>query len=445
MFISRTELLPEDETTNEHEVAKVEEAVQMTADRTGDGLFKGAFRQRRLPGYPGQFDQRGVLWDPNDRVERCPDCHWELEGGRCGQCEWSVSDPEAFSDEDSDSETGTPEFEGAGMHGRIRRFDVGNFLANLEDGGHPHPFHYEAEFSDEADSVITISSDVDDIDPVDHGLAGTDADTPSEAESDLPVVMGGGPIFHHNEIPAMRRTLNGLYDSDVQSTNYDDSEMDDTNLQTTSEMDESDEDEETEDDDDSSELEDFIDHDTPTHIPHRALVHNRFDAEPGGYNNSDNDNSDDDSRTNREPSQASTTTTNTTATTVDSSSEESSEDESRRTPVPRSRPSRQTRVILDDSDEEEDQGNSVHNDSNGDETDATTIPAQPTATRRSRLQTQRARRGQIAPRRNLHSPPRRPTAPNIRGGFDNASGNRRSRAWQPAANRRGMAQTFVTG
>ena len=432
MFISRTELLPEDETTNEHEVARVEEAVQMTTDRTGAGLFKGAFRQRRLPGYPGQNLQRGALWDPDDGVERCPDCHWELEGGRCGQCEWSVSDPEAFSEEDSDSDTGTPEFERRAMGGGRRRFDVGNFLATLEDGG--NPFNFDPEFSDEADSVITISSDVDDIDPVDHGPAGTDADPPSEAESDL-------PAHYRNAIPAMRRALNGIYDSDVQSTNYDDSEMGDTNLQTTSEMDESDDDEESEDDD-SSELEDFIDHDTPTHIPHRALVHDRFEADPGGYNVSDNDSSDEERSTNREPSQAPTTSTNASATTLDSSSEESSEDESRRTPVPRSRPSRQTRVILDDSDEEQDQENPIDNYSNGDESDATTVPAQPTATRRSRLQSQRVRRGQITSRR---SPPRRPAAPNIRGGFDSASGNRRPRAWQPAANRRAMAQTFVTG
>lgn len=83
MFIGRTELLPEDETTQEHEIAKAEEAVQMTTDRDGVGLFKGAFRNHgahhqvihgRARDYQG-------MWDPNDNVRRCPECHWELEGG----------------------------------------------------------------------------------------------------------------------------------------------------------------------------------------------------------------------------------------------------------------------------------------------------------------------------------------------------------------------------
>ena len=78
MFIGRTELLPEDETTNEHEIAKGEEAVQMTADRDGVGLFKGAFRNRGLPHQMlhAGLRRHGAMWDPNDRVDRCPECHW---------------------------------------------------------------------------------------------------------------------------------------------------------------------------------------------------------------------------------------------------------------------------------------------------------------------------------------------------------------------------------
>ena len=206
MFIGRTELLPEDETTNEHEIAKGEEAVQMTADRDGGGLFKGAFRNR---GPPHQMlhaglGRRGAMWDPNDRVDRCPECHWELEGGHCNQCDWSISDAEAFSDEDSDSEADEPDFDPA--TGRVRpRFNAGNFRRALDNGG--DPFDFDPELSDDPDSVITISSDVDDVDPVDHELAGTDVDTHSDAESDLPVAMGGLPRQYHHENAQMRPAL----------------------------------------------------------------------------------------------------------------------------------------------------------------------------------------------------------------------------------------------
>lgn len=455
MFISRTELLPEDETIDEHEMAKTEEAVQMTADRDSVGLFKGAFRNRRSLEqilYAG-FGQRGPFHDPHDGIDRCPECHWELEGGRCNQCEWSMSDAEAFSDEDSDSETGLHEFDSNPARvGVRRRFNghfhsmespTGSFLAALDNDNHP----FGDYFSEEDDSVITISSDVDDIDPVDNEFAGTDADTHSEAESDLPVAMGGRPRHLHRDIQAIERELERLrgrgYESDFQSTNYDDSEMGETNIRTTSEMGESD-DEETEDDE-SSEMDGFIEHDTPSHVSHRAPVQNRFNANPGIYLSSDDDHSDDETNTNREPSQAPTMTTNVSTTTADSSSEDSNEDESRRTPVPRTRPSRQTRVILDDSDEDQVDEKPDVDDSNADESDATTIPAQPTATRRSHLQTQRARRGQNATRQRLVSPPQRPSVPYSRGGFDNGSGSHRPHPLQAITSRRGTAQTHVAG
>ncbi|RJE16704.1 hypothetical protein PHISCL_10959, partial [Aspergillus sclerotialis] len=43
MLIGRADLLPEDETIQEHQVAKEEEAAQLAADRNGPGLFKGIF------------------------------------------------------------------------------------------------------------------------------------------------------------------------------------------------------------------------------------------------------------------------------------------------------------------------------------------------------------------------------------------------------------------
>jgi hypothetical protein len=431
MFIGRTELLPEDETTHEHEIAKGEEAVLMTTDRDGVGLFKGAFRGGRLR---QMRDALRPMHDPHDNVDRCPDCHWELEGHDCYRCGWSRPDAEGFSDEDDSDGSDSEDDVHGPLHGVRPRFNAGNFLRALDNGA--DPFDFDPELSDDADSVITISSDVDDVDPIDHELAGTDADTNSDAESDLPEAMGGRPRQHPVDYldPQMRLAMQQFYANDAPSTHYDDSEMGDTNAETTSETGESDE-EETEDDD-SSEMEDFLDHDTPTHIPHRALVQTRYNENGEIYISSDNDESGDEEDTNRESSQAPTNTTNASGT-VDSSSDESSEDESRRTPVPRSRPSRPTRVILDDSDEEQDQEDVEDGGSDAEQSDATTIPAQPMATRRSHLQSQRARRGQIASRRTSASPPRRLSAPYSR------SGSRRP--LQAIANRRGMAQTYAAG
>lgn len=99
MFISRTELLPEDETVEEHQQAKEDEAGQLAADRAGPGLFKGAFKRQYSPRL--RWGQ-GIM-DPEDNVMRCPECHWELEDGECTQCGFHeyASDSEMNSDEDS--------------------------------------------------------------------------------------------------------------------------------------------------------------------------------------------------------------------------------------------------------------------------------------------------------------------------------------------------------
>jgi len=257
------------------------------------------------------------------------------------------------------------------------------------------------------------------------------------------VAMGGRPRHYHHDIHAIERELDRLqrrgYESDVQSTNYDDSEMGDTNLQTTSETEDSDDDK-TEDD--SSEMDGFVEHDTPTNIPHR----NQSNSNAGIYVSSDDDNSNDETNTNRGSSQTPTTTTNASASTADSSSEVSSEDESRETPVPLSRPARLKRVILDDSDEDEGQEKSPDEDSDSDESDATTTPAQLTTSRRSHLQGRRVRRGNPSTRRALDSPSRRPTVPYARGGFENV--NRRHQPYPlqaPSTGSRGMRQAYVAG
>ncbi|KIW26251.1 uncharacterized protein PV07_09364 [Cladophialophora immunda] len=103
MLIGRADLLPEDETIQEHQVAKEEEAAQLAADRNGPGLFKGIF----LTPIRAQLRWgRGIL-DLEDNVVRCPECHWEIEDGECGRCGFNEiydSDGELLSDYDYDSQ-----------------------------------------------------------------------------------------------------------------------------------------------------------------------------------------------------------------------------------------------------------------------------------------------------------------------------------------------------
>ena len=100
MFTSRVELLPEDETTAEHEEAQRTEALQIEADRNSkeQGLFKGAFqmvaRTIRM--------SRAPIRDVEDGVERCPNCTWELEDGLCFHCSYGThADDSDYSGEDS--------------------------------------------------------------------------------------------------------------------------------------------------------------------------------------------------------------------------------------------------------------------------------------------------------------------------------------------------------
>ncbi|KAI7528223.1 hypothetical protein KC316_g17808, partial [Hortaea werneckii] len=100
VFLSRNELLPDGETSDEHHKSAREEAEIVSKDkantdsRTG-GLFKGIFRHGAGPLNP--------IFDPHDRVERCPDCHWEIEDGYCNGCGQPVGEGlSEFDDDDSD-------------------------------------------------------------------------------------------------------------------------------------------------------------------------------------------------------------------------------------------------------------------------------------------------------------------------------------------------------
>lgn len=102
MFITRLELLPEDETTKEHDEAQREEARQIETDKRpeGEGLFKGAFT-RTVDAGPRLLV--APIRDHEDGVDRCPVCAWELEEGACIHCGYNDDEDDDFSDDDAET------------------------------------------------------------------------------------------------------------------------------------------------------------------------------------------------------------------------------------------------------------------------------------------------------------------------------------------------------
>jgi len=74
MFTKRGELMPSDESIDQHTQKRAEEIAEVDRDRNGaTGLFKGVF--------PNNGGQGRVFRDEQDGVWRCPGCHHEHEGG----------------------------------------------------------------------------------------------------------------------------------------------------------------------------------------------------------------------------------------------------------------------------------------------------------------------------------------------------------------------------
>lgn len=97
VFVSRDQLLPDGETSEEHKKLAKDEADIVSKDKANmdvkkGGLFRGTFKRNRA---------LAALHDPSDNVERCPICHWEVEDGYCNNCGESDSG-ENFSDLEDD-------------------------------------------------------------------------------------------------------------------------------------------------------------------------------------------------------------------------------------------------------------------------------------------------------------------------------------------------------
>ncbi|ODH33998.1 hypothetical protein ACO22_03221 [Paracoccidioides brasiliensis] len=148
MFISRAELLENNETTAEHLSNKRAETEKIEIDKhnpdpsTG-GLFQGCFK------CAGRFIQ--PINDVMDGVTRCPRCAWELEEGGCLHCGFAIegyTDSEYITDDDAsititdaadDIEDGFSAIDDDGM-------DWSEFYGANAPGNHFNAHHHQHQY-----------------------------------------------------------------------------------------------------------------------------------------------------------------------------------------------------------------------------------------------------------------------------------------------------------
>jgi hypothetical protein len=175
IFTKRTELMPADESVEQHKAKRAEEIADVEKDKNGpDGLFKGTFPERG-----GQ-----LLFDEADGVLRCPHCAHEHEGGpSCLNCGGAIDDDrDGFSDVD-DEELDDLELDldeelqaelGMGLHDHffasLPRVDEARSVFEAarrrlqEHRHHHHHLHHleSSELSNSEDSELDSEADDDD-------------------------------------------------------------------------------------------------------------------------------------------------------------------------------------------------------------------------------------------------------------------------------------------
>ena len=254
MFIGRVELLPEDETVEDHQRAKDEEAGLLAADRAGPGLFKGVFLGLEPNTLASRNWRQGVL-DSEDNVVRCPDCHWELEEGTCNRCgfhEFDVSDSGSDIEDDGlegsidlDSSTMESDAENddefaatmGGIYGRrvgLNPYDDEDDEDNDMDGFIDNEAQNGDSDSDaDTESTMTIYNRqfgrIESYNPSTSRRASVQSDTPIPFGYDSPQYTLNGPTY----TPASPVRPNNNGDQSDTPTNYDEmTEESDSDLPT---------------------------------------------------------------------------------------------------------------------------------------------------------------------------------------------------------------------
>lgn len=234
MFHNRAELLPEDETILEHDTGRAEESRALAADRSGRGLFQGIFSRPRFNVVDRALHlpvaaQR--IWDEEDRVERCPNCTYELEDGLCNHCGWEdhdLSDEEesigdvtegTYETDDMDSEPDHHHYRVPNPHG-IAIHTPGQPVTYLPWGFHdyrddPRPLSAGHRSMTSHASVSISDDDEDDDDEDDNSEMDDfiDDDEDQDRPNELDVDAYGHPV---GGLPEMR-----YHDHDASSWSYD--------------------------------------------------------------------------------------------------------------------------------------------------------------------------------------------------------------------------------
>ncbi|CZR50691.1 uncharacterized protein PAC_00565 [Phialocephala subalpina] len=172
LLAKNEDLMPTDESVEQHIHNREEEAAEIENDKSDKGLFKGLF--------PNKPAGARLMYDEEDGVFRCPTCNHEHEGGPlCTVCgEQFGGDPYAYSDYDEDEEdehldniavdldVDEVEIDFAHMHNHRRFMDQPHFVAAHAHAAHyPHHFHHPAilseasEVSGSDDSRVTDDSE----------------------------------------------------------------------------------------------------------------------------------------------------------------------------------------------------------------------------------------------------------------------------------------------
>ena len=219
LFISRADLLPEDESVAEHKKDQDEESQLLSRDKKGEGLFQGRFKRRPLPPIG-----HAPIRDLEDGVERCPVCTYEIEDGRCNRCGLTFSESTDFSESD-EGLSSTSEMD----HESLSESEDDESVVPDADGALPWPNYFHAididedEEDEDEDNESDVNQydrhddfidmddevDMDDIDGMgDHDNYATDPATPySDTESE----PFSGPTYNWRNRPHV------IHDSDEES------------------------------------------------------------------------------------------------------------------------------------------------------------------------------------------------------------------------------------
>ena len=235
MFIGRIELLPEDESVEEHDRDKKEEASLLIRDRNGSGLFGGLFNsnaQRPIMPY-------APIRDYEDGVIRCPECAWEVdEDGICMGCghrlyndsDDSLSDSiedDIATDSDSDDESIVSDLP---VPLPVQHFyglpDSGDEDDDTHFGGPEEPDAYDVHDDFIDDDHEIDADDMDGIDGID-GYSGEPGTPYSDGTSYTAQNDDEQEAMTNQDLQNLFRSMPNIeFDSDVNEEEEEDGEQD---------------------------------------------------------------------------------------------------------------------------------------------------------------------------------------------------------------------------